>query len=349
MGVFYGVLASTFIIGGGARLFKKDNKKPLFLFYIVIMTIFIVIAGFRDSIGDTPMYRHLYEQVIANTVSEGGYEEGFIYFLTVLTKISTDSQFMIFITSFITQGLMIWFLREYSSYFELELFMYVASGYFVTTMNGIRQAMAASIMLLGTKFLIKRKFIPYIILVLLMSTIHSSALIMIPIYFIANNDNWSRNFLQTIIIMMIVALFGGTIMNIVFKLLEGSKFGGYSEFDEGGSNIFRTIIATIPIILAYIQRDRLRDILPECDIFVNISIINMLVMALSLYNWIFARITFYFAPYTYVLLPYCIKSIEVKEYRRLMYYLFLIGYFGFMYVEYVIALGMNYTSIILGI
>lgn len=348
MGAFYGVLASSFIIGGGARLFKKENQKPLFLFYIAIMIIFIVMAGCRDGIGDTGMYRHLYGQVISGTVGEG-YEEGFVFFLTILSKISPDSQFMLFVTSFITQGLIIWFLRKYSSYFELELFMYVASGYFVTTMNGVRQAMAAAILLLGTKFLIERKFTPYLILTLLMSTIHSSALVMIPVYFIVDNDNWSKNFAQTIIFMLIVAIFGGVIMNIAFKVLDGTKFGEYSEFDEGGSSIFRTIIAMVPVILAYIQRHRLKDIFPQCDIFVNLSIVNMLIMALSLYNWIFARMTFYFMPYTFVLLPYCIKSIEEKDYRRLIYYSFLIGYAGFMYMEYVVSLGMNYTSKILGI
>lgn len=348
MGTFYGVLASSLIIGGGARLFKKENKKPLFLFYILIMAIFILVAGLRDGIGDTGMYRHLYSQIIEGTVGEG-YEEGFVFFLTMLSKISPDSQFMLFVTSFITQGLIIWFLRKYSSYFELELFMYIASGYFVTTMNGVRQAMAASILLIGTKFLIERRFIPYLVLVLLMSTIHSSALIMVPVYFIVNNDNWSKNFLQTIIIMALVSIFGGLIMNIAFKLLEGTKFGEYSSFDEGGSNIFRTIIDMVPVILAYIQRDRLREIFPQCDIFVNLSIINMLIMGLSLYNWIFARMTFYFIPYNFVLLPYVIKSIDVKEYRQFIYYCFLIGYLGFMYVEYVISLGMNYSSRILGI
>ncbi|MEG1410480.1 MAG: EpsG family protein [Romboutsia sp.] len=349
MAVFYGVLVSTYIFGVGARLFAKENRKPMFIFLILIMVIFIAVSGFRSGIGDTSMYKHSYELIVENTQSQDGYEKGFIFFLTMLTKISEDPQFMVFITSFITQGLNICFLRKYASYFELELFMYIASGYFLTTMNGIRQAMAASIMLLGTRFLIERKFKHYLILTLLMSTIHSSALVMIVAYFIANNDNWSKNFAKTIGIMVVVVLFGGIIMKFGFQILGETRFAQYSEFDEGGSNIIRTIIAMVPVILAYMQRDRLRDIFPQCDIFVNLSIINMLIMGLSLYNWIFARMTYYFVPYTFVLLPYIIKSIDIKEERRLIYYTFLIGYFGFMYVEYVLSLGINYTSQILGI
>lgn len=349
MGVFYGTLISTYILGVVSRFTKKQNQKPIFIFFILIMMIFIIISAFRDGIGDTSMYKHTYNLVAQGTVGKDGYEKGFIFFLTILTQISMDPQFMLIITSIITQGINIWFLRKYSSYFELELFMYIASGYFLTTMNGIRQAMAASIMLLGTRFLIERKFIPYLILTLVMSSIHSSALVMIPVYFIVNNDNWSKNFVKTIGIMLIVTLFGGVIMNIAFKLLAGTKFGTYSEFDEGGANIVRVVVAMVPVFMAYIQRDKLREIFPQCDIFVNLAIVNMFIMSLSLYNWIFARMTYYFIPYTFVLLPYIIKSIDIKEQRRLVYYAFLIGYSGFMYAEYVLSIGTNYTSQILGI
>lgn len=349
MGVIYSTLICTFIFGAGSRLFQKENKKPLLLFSLMIAGLFISVAGLRDGIGDTGMYKHLYQQVIDGTVGEGAYEEGFLFFLSILTKISEDPQLMIFVTSFITQGLIIWFLRKYSSYFELELFMYIASGFFLTTMNGIRQALAASIMLLGTSFLINRKFLPYLILTLLMSTFHQSALIMIPVYFIVDNDRWSKDFVRTIFILVIVVAFGGVILNYGFQLLEGTKYEAYSEFDEGGSNIVRLIIAIVPVILAYIQRDRLKEIFPQCDIFVNLAIINMLVMGMSLYNWIFARMTYYFIPYTFILLPYIIKSIDVKEYKRLIYFSFLVLYFIFMYFEYVVSLNTNYTSHILGI
>ena len=349
MGVFYATLTSTFILGWSARKFKMEDKKPLLIFSIIIMAIFMIVSGLRSGIGDTGMYKHLYEMVINGTVGEDSYEAGFIFFLECLTKISEDPQFMIIVTSVITQGLNICFLRKYSSYFELELFMYIASGYFLTVMNGIRQGLAASIMLMGTNFLIKRKFLPYLIMSLLMSTIHSSALVMIPVYFIVNNDEWSKNFLRTMILLIITVAFGGIIMKFGLQLLEGTRYGGYSEFDEGGSNIIRTLIAVVPVIMAYLQRDNLRKIFPECDIFVNLSIINMLIMGLSLYNWIFARMTYYFVPYTFVLLPYIIKSIDWKEQKRLIYYSFLVAYFGFMYVEYVVSLNVNYTSKILGI
>lgn len=346
MEVFYIALTSTFVLGLGARKFKIEEKKPLLLFSIIIMAIFMLVSGLRSGIGDTSMYKHLYGMVVDGTIDKDAYEKGFIFFLELLSKICKDSQFMIIITSIITQGLNIWFLRRYSSYFELELFMYISSGYFLTIMNGIRQGLAAALLLVGTNFLIKRKFFPYLIITLLISTIHTSALVMIPVYFIVNNDNWSKNFVKTMVVLVILVGFGGVIMKYGIELLEGTRYEVYSEFDEGGSNIVRTLVATVPVIMAYLQRNNLRKVFPECDIFVNLSIINMFIMGLSLYNWIFARISYYFVPYTFVLLPYIIKSIEDKSHKRLIYYTFLVAYFGFMYVEYVVTLNMKYISIL---
>lgn len=346
MEIIYGTLVSTFILGLGARKFKIEDKRPLLLFSVIIMLIFMLVSGLRSGIGDTGMYKHLYGMLQQGTVPEDSYEPGFIFFLDCLANISKNPQFMIIVTSIITQGLNIWFLRKYSSYFELELFMYIASGYFLTIMNGIRQGLAASLLLLGTNFLIKRKFFSYLIMTLLISTIHTSALVMIPVYFIVNNDNWSKNFAKTMIVLVIVVVFGGVIMKYGLELLEGTRYEVYSEFNEGGSNILRTLVAMVPIVMAYLQRENLKKIFPQCDIFVNLSIINMLIMGLSMSNWIFARMSYYFAPYTLVLLPYIIKSIEDKSHKRLIYYTFLVAYFGFMYVEYVVTLNMKYISIL---
>ena len=104
------------------------------------------------------------------------------------------------------------------------------------------------------------------------------------------------------------------------------------------------MVAAVPVILSYIQRDRIKQIWPDSKIFINMSIVNMLISALSMYNWIFARFNYYFQLYSFVLLPYCIKSVEDKNYKRFIYYSFIIMYLGFMYFEYVVSMNIQYRS-----
>lgn len=345
MAAFYWTLFSTYLLGLVSRI-NRSSKKPLFIGTFLIALIFIVIAGCRSGIGDTTMYTHLYEMIIDNTYKDG-YEKGFVFFLSFLSTISQDPQFMIIVTSVITHGINIFVMANYSSYFELEVYMYIASGFFLTSMNGIRQAMASAIVFLGTTFLIKRKFIPYTFLVLIASTLHTSAIIMIFVYFIVNNDLWTKHFNVIVMAGIFIIVFGGVISSILFRILASTRYGSYDTFEEGGANVVRTLVAFVPVILAYLQKDNLRKIMPNCDIFVNLSILNFFVMALSIDNWIFARMSYYFQLYSFILLPYTIKSISDIKQKRFIYYSFLVAYFIFMYVEYKVTQNVTYKSNVL--
>lgn len=344
MKVFYITLILTFVFALIGRLFINKNNKPNLFWSIIIMIIMVGVAGLRSNIGDTGMYKILYNNVVSGSVVEGSYEAGFIAFLKLLTNISTDSQIMIFATSLITQGLNIWILRYYASLFELQIYMYITSGYFLTIMNGIRQGLTASIMFACTKLIINNNFKLYLLLTIIASTFHISALIMIPVYFIVKKEAWSKQIIRVLIISSICFFIGQPIIDFLFEFLEGSRYEGYVDFNEGGSNIFRTIIAAVPVVFAYLGRDKLKEEWPESDVFVNMSIINFIIMAFSLYNWIFARFNYYFQPYTFILLPCTIKVLFNKKEKDLIYYLFLVCYFIFMYIDQVITMGIQYNS-----
>ena len=49
-------------------------------------------------------------------------------------------------------------IRKYSKVFELEIFIYIAAGYFLITMNGVRQALVASILFGCTNLIINNKW-----------------------------------------------------------------------------------------------------------------------------------------------------------------------------------------------
>ena len=81
-------------------------------------------------------------------------------------------------------------------------------------------------------------------------------------------------------------------------------------------------------------------------VFINMSLLNFIVLCFSMYNWIFARLSYYFLPYTFVLLPYLImRWPNIKE-KRILYYGFILCYFIYMYYEHVIqGLGLGYKMI----
>ena len=350
MAVFYTTLVSTFILGIYSRMTEIRNKRVGMMFAFFVMIIIVLVSGLRNNLGDTGAYMHSYKQLITfSRFTEDMKDQGFILFQLILYKINQDPQFFVFVTSVITQVCVMYGLYKYRSYYELEVYMYITSGMFLTFMNGIRQAMVAAILFFCTKLIIDNKFIPYSIIVLILSTMHKSALIMIPVYFIARKESWSKNTLIIIIMSSIGFVFFYQLMPSFFSVLGDSSYTEYADsmMQVGvGCSFTRVLVNAVPVILSYIYRNKLKETWPESNIFINISLINLIIMAFALYHWIFARFAMYFQFYNMVLLPYIIKScFEEKKVKRIVYYLFIVCYFVFFYYEQVIGgVGLGYRS-----
>lgn len=350
MTVFYGTLFSTFLFGLCSRFKGEKLKVNRYLFVFIIISIFILVSGLRANIGDTYAYIEGYEKLASfSGFTEDAKDKGFTIFQLFLYKISQDPQFMIFVTSFITQFCILYTLYKYRSYYELEVFMYITCGVFLVTMNGIRQAIVGAILFFCTKLIIDGKFVLYSIITVILSTMHASALIMIPVYFIARQKAWEKNTFIIIGVSLIGFIFFYEIMPAFFDALENTNYAQYESFmdeDGVGSSFMRVLVNAVPVVLSYMYRDTLKKVWPDSDIFVNMSLINLIFTVFGLYNWIFVRFQLYFQYYNIVLIPYIIKNcIKDRSMRDLIYYLFIICYFIFFYYEQVIGgNGSGYRS-----
>lgn len=335
MAVFYSTLISTYIFYFLARISYDKKYKLIAIFYsILVALILIFVSGLRNGIGDTIFYKHSYSLLVQDP-SQFKFDGDFALNLLslFLIEISTDPQILIFTVALITNLINIIMFNKYRSYLELQVYMYITSGYYMVTMNGIRQCLAAALLFSCTQLLINGRFKTYCICVMLISTFHQSALMLIPMYFIVRKEAWSEQMIVFIGLAVIGVLAYDIISPIIFKALEGTSYGDYSEFNEGGSSAMRTIVNSVPVILAYLKRDELKEKWPESNIFINISIINLIFVALGMFNWIFNRFTLYLQLYNFILVPYLIKECFKGKEKRMLYFSLLICYFIFFFYE----------------
>lgn len=341
MTVFYLTLLSVYIFSLLARIIRVKHKRISWIFVIIVILILILVSGLRSGIGDTYMYKHLYT-LIGPEFNSDGYEPGFICFLQILKLISDNPQFMIMVISIIINVLNVisMYIFTKDGYFEIAIFLYIASGYYTVTMNGIRQSLAASILFIGTIFIVKKKFIPYLITCLLMISIHNSAFVMIPVYFIVKEKAWSKRTNILYGLMLLGLFFYDPLMNI----LQGSKYGAYSDFNEGGANPIRISVFLVPIVLAYLRRKNISEKYKNGDIFVNMTTICGIIMLFSAFNWIFARFTIYFQPYSFIVFAFLLKNCFYGKEKRIIYLGLIVFYFLFFYYDQAISLGIRYTT-----
>lgn len=344
MGVFYFTLGSTFISAYVSRI-SKDKKILSIMYAAIVGLILIIVAAFRSNIGDTELYMHSYTGLNNYKFSFDG-DWGFSLFQYWLYTISTDPQLLIIVTSIITNLLNVLGFYFYKSYFELQIYMFITSGYYIVTMNGIRQSMAAAFLFVFCKLIEKEKLMQYSIVVLIASTFHQSALIMIPLYFIVRSKAWSKTTLSIIIVSCIGFIFFSQLFPVLLEILQDTNYGYYAEHtaDMQGSSFMRVIVNMVPVVLAYLKRKELNEKWSNSNIFINFAIINVIFTAFGMYNWIFNRFTIYFQLYNFVLIPYIIKNCFQGKEKRLMYLLLLICYFFFFYYEQVIGLKTYYAT-----
>lgn len=346
MAVFYATLILTYISYFLARIaYEKRYKAIAIMFSVIVALILIFVSGMRNGIGDTAMYMHSYKLLAQNPVMpKDGKDLGFTMISLLLIQISSNPQILIFTIALITNLLNVIMFNRYRSALELQVYMYITAGYYTITMNGMRQCLAAALLFMCTPLIIKGNFKVYCILVIIISMFHGSALMLIPIYFIVREEAWSKKMIIFMIFGMACILLYDVVSPIFFKALKSTQYAEYSGYDGGGSSFIRVVVNAVPVILAYLKRKELKVLWPESNVFVNISIINTMFVAAGMFNWIFNRFTIYLQLYNFILVPFIIlKCFKGKE-QRVLYFSFLICYFGFFYLEQVYALGMGYPT-----
>lgn len=350
MTILWFTLVLVFISALMARYFSVATVNgPLYISpnkFLAMLAAFslAIVSGLRENIGDTFFYRHSY--IIGDFTWKtiiGQNDIGFNILQMLLKQISNDPQILILTTALVTNLLIAGVLLKYARLYELSLYLYVTTGAFIVSMNGIRQYMAAAIVFAATKFMFEGNWKKFTAVVLFASIFHQSALFMIPIYFIVRRKAWTgMTFVLLSLAVLIVAGFN-QFSELLFSAIKDTQYGHYENFQEGGANIIRVFISTIPVIIAYFGREKLRRIFHYSDIVVNLSIVGVVLMIISTQNWIFARLGIYFSLYQLLLFGWIVKLFREKD-QKLAYLVILAFYFLYFFYENSIVLNIQYLS-----
>ncbi|MFC5773351.1 EpsG family protein [Ectobacillus antri] len=343
-------LIVVFVFASLARYFSApalvghNVVKPNILLSLFALSSLVLVSGLRNNIGDTFFYMHTYEHteftwehIIANK------DMGFGLLQMLLQQISKDSQILLFTTALITNVLIVMTLYKYSRMLELSLYVYITSGLFTVSMNGIRQFLAAAIIFAATKYLLSGNWKKYILVILFASTIHQSALVLIPIYFIVRTKAWTKMTFLLLSVALLIVIGFNQFSDLFFSLIGDTQYGEYGNFNEGGANIVRVMVDAVPLFIAFLGRERLRELFSKSDYIVNMALIGFMFMIVATQNWIFARFTIYFGLYQLILVSWVVKLFASNN-QRLVYYSILLFYFLYHFFEQVIALRMVYKS-----
>lgn len=184
------------------------NKRPISTFLFLVLAF---MAFFRYGIAaDYFAYEYLYNRLSNSYILEYQYgldrqEVGFKFIGIFLKNLGIPYQVYLSIFAAVNLIFLLKFCRKYSNNPTLSLILYFCFYYFTWTYGAIRQGV---VMAIGIYFLFdcleKKKPIKFTIIVLLLSLIHTSAVILLVFYFLATKIKFNKTSLVTLTILSII-------------------------------------------------------------------------------------------------------------------------------------------------
>ena len=176
------ILLCSFVYDFGER---KNNDKDIVFF--VVLFILVLFMGLRYRIGiDTIRYEgsfYTYVPTLSNLslyhFSDGRVEPLFLIFESLTKTLFGEFEYFQIIHSFLTNALICFYLKKHCKYIFFSIFIYYIWRYIPFTTEELRASIAISICLFANDFLLEKKYIRGVSLIILAFGFHTSALFML--------------------------------------------------------------------------------------------------------------------------------------------------------------------------
>ncbi len=302
----------------------RIEKRSNLFFSLITMAYIAFFIGQVDSLFDLVTYQEDYASIPSEPSQIGEYMKnvekypGF-FGLQVLFKSFISTDFFHFnLTLVIFDCIAILYLyRKYSCSFAFSIFLFLASEKHIWMINGIKQFLAVCIIFCFSKYLMENKFWKFAIGVLVASLFHTSALVVIPVYFFVHGKPWNKKMILILIGSILAITFVAEFTDIIDILLSDSIYdASVLTNNSGGSNWLRIPIAAAPAIIALITRKKIEITAPKyINICINMSLVSACIYLVATFTSgiHMGRLPIYFELYGYISLPWLLNNAFDEE------------------------------------
>lgn len=315
---------------------------------VIVVLPLVIWAGYRELFADTASYANTFKKMPTDYSAISSYmdsidkDEGF-YFLSSVIKciIGNHVELYFFIIAAVQAFLIFRIYRKYSVQFAFSFFLFIVSTDYISWMfNGMRQFLATTIVFGCFELIMKKKYILTIIIIMLASTIHGSALIMIPFIFIVQGKAWNKKTLLFAILSILAVVFIGEFTDILDTALQDTQYtyvvSDWQAWQDDGTNPLRVLVYSVPAILSWLGIKEIREADdPVINICTNMSIISAAFYIVSMFTSgiYIGRLPIYFSLSSYILLPWLIEKVFSYKWTRWIYVICIALYLVFYYYQ----------------
>lgn len=341
MGIYIGLIIYIILIAL-LIFYKKPSNTKRIVFLTLAFSAMFFIMGFRtETVGtDTSLYCKIFELNfnfnLKSALLEGDFT--FIYSLynKIVSLISTNRNAIIVGNSFLICFLTALFIYKNSKNVIFPTLFFITFYHFFSSMNIARQYIAVLLVANAFYFLKNRQLFKYIILCLMATLVHNTAIvsfILIPFFFIKLSK---RNIITYLSIFSISLLFFDKILIIFSSIFDHYDMYLNSHYLQQIGQNKKVIITFIYIIIAIITTGLLnskklsKEEKYELKLLYLINFIAIILGIFSLKIMLISRIEIYFSIFIIILIP---KVFNLLKDRIMYYFLFTLIMFIPMFMQ----------------
>ncbi|MBR1687534.1 MAG: EpsG family protein [Prevotella sp.] len=318
-----------FVLGCQGLFAKSSQRKQFFLACFSLLYLMAALRGITVG-GDLKRYLPEFHSVSLSSfqyiIEFGRHESGYLIYIKLLSLISSAERCFLVGTSLASLVGPFYLFYRYSKCPVASILLYYAMGYYTNTFNNVRQSIAISIIFCVIPYLLDRKMWKYIIGVLLATTFHYSALVMLIVYPLINKPIDTKKLLVYAGVGLgVVGVFGYFFLSYVAETFL-TRFDPESFMEEGegpgyGLFFFYVIIFLLISSFYIYQKDKMNS--NQCkmmSLFVVFQMFAMIIQLSAPIHHSMVRMTYYFfIPIVTIGVPY-IGSYIIKR-NRVVFYL----------------------------
>lgn len=319
----YGIIVfAVLLLGLFLGEWKPSRKKEILFLCIssVILVAFSSIRATNVGIDYYQFYVPFFEDVRA-----GGWsylisganpyrtEFGFSLLTFLLSRVTGNVFVYMAIIAVIMVGLAALVLYRDCPKPWIGMFIFVSFNFFGNTLSYIRQSLAIAIFLFAIHYLKEKKFIPYLLIVLLAATFHKSLLVMIPIYFLA----------QIVVNWISVGTYGGLTVLVlifswqVFKFVTQFVYQHYTTesnlYFMNGRDFMTGLVPVLAMLAMLVLQKQLLKRNPRNVVLVNLAMYAGIFFILTWKHFLFQRVGNIFFTAAILYIPELLVSLQSTE------------------------------------
>ena len=315
---------------------RKDRRIVIFLIFFVLA----FVAAFRYKVG-TDFSSYYKTSNWAGKFQQGEFDDpGFTLFSLLAEFLFQGKNGAITIlAAIVTVALFVFTIDKHGENLTVSLLLFIFVGCFTGLFNGVRQYLAAGILFAGFHFVQEKKFFKWLLVVLIATSIHVTAILMIFVYFVSNMKCNG----MTVVLYFIVGIALLYLYEPLFNLVGALK---QEEVDTGLGyvsrqvNILRVAVQCVPLIMfVFVDKNGInQDVETRC--LFNICLLNASFAIAGMNSPYLSRFCIYTMCFQVLMYPKIFKKMN-KDNRNIFTSLLLFFYFIFWLYETSNSVNLN--------